>query len=141
MSSAILSLSSDLTGVTFPLNPVPFDLPMLGDPEMFGPPGYLIVPAGYRFVKIIGCIEVENVAAAGSIYLSVRWFDGTTPCTMNAVRQGTTGFNNNVCMTVSPWYPAEEGDTFSLRLHIGSMSGVDAVFASPNSFISMELLP
>lgn len=128
---AMVRRSSNLTGVSWPILPIPFNAVVYDTGSIWNSTdNKFVIPAGVSYVRLTANVQFEDQATAGSINLFVANSSGglVEGTVSNTWRSGTTGLSANFNVVHTPVLPVSEGDTFRLRGN-ASMVGQSEILA------------
>ena len=142
MRGALITRTSDLTGVSWPLLPVPFEQAVYDTDSFFAPaaPGRFTIPAGVAFVELLGGVELPASASAGTLFVQVYKNGDVIYAGLTAMRNGTAGHPENVAMAKTPPLPVVAGDYFELRANVSGLGNPTSVLAGNRTFFSILAL-
>lgn len=139
---ARVSRATDITGITWPLL-IPWTVED-EDTDGFwsiGDPTKLVIPAGVTRVQLMGAVQMEALATAGSIYASITKNGGgtVTGSSVDHKRQSSSGYNNNHIHLFTAPLAVTTGDYFELRINV-SMTGQDQILAGGQTWFALSVI-
>lgn len=142
MRGALVTRSSDLTGLTFPVTPINFNNEVYDTDSLWdvGSPGRFTIPSGVTAVRVHLSLECPNNGAAGSMFASINKNGSTVVQAVNHARFGTIGFSDNVGFSLTPILAVSAGDYFEGRLNISGIGGPTSIIAGLRTFFSIEII-
>lgn len=141
MRGALINRATDLTGISFPLLPVPFNNVVYDTDNIFDPltPGALKIPPGVSWAKIHGSVRLGDYSAAGSMFLSLYKNGVETYGSVTSVRNGVGGFNVNIMNIIAPWLQVAPDDVFTMRVNRVELGGVAYILANNSTYFAIEV--
>lgn len=141
MHGALINRSVNLTGITWPLLPLPYDAEVYDTDAIFDPgtPGRFTIPAGFGYAKLIASIETPSSATTGSQSVLINKNGALHICTWMSVRNGTVGYGDNAMQSVTPWLPVVAGDYFEVRANVTGLGSPTSIVAGLRTFFGIEL--
>jgi hypothetical protein len=135
-----INLSANLTGLTFPVNPVAFDNEVIDTAGAFsaGSPGHIIAPSGVTMVRLEAAVRVPDSGTTGTLLPSIYKNGAETICGTDVRRNNSAGYSNNVAFTSAPWQPCSPGDDFTVRCNVTGLGSPTSVLSGNNSYFSAE---
>lgn len=139
---ALLKRNTNTGTITFPYM-VQYEEAEYDTDGMFDPafPTILTVPPGVTKVRLYAGVEFNTSATAHSIFINFRKNGGAFHgnATSN-IRQGTSGFSDNVYGVFSPPVACVPGDEFEVRVNRSGSTNVNEVQASTSTYFALEVV-
>lgn len=142
---AILKITSDKTGLTFPTF-IGWDTTNY-DTDGFWSVGNstrITIPAGISKVRFNVSVRFNTAAESGTLFVAITKNGLTSEAgysnAIMSVRSGTTGFGNNTYMGFTPVIDVEDGDYFEVRITKSGMASVDEILTGSNTFFGVEVV-
>jgi hypothetical protein len=142
MHGALINLSANLTGLSWPLLPVGFNNEVFDTDGIFNPavPGVFRVPAGFSYARLTCGVYLPPSSNAGSMHLSIRKNADQSPANgVNAVRNSNTGYTDNGQTSIVAWIPVVEDDEFFVRLNVSGIGSPTSILQHDSTFFQIEL--
>ena len=138
----LLQRTANLVAPTFPLL-VPWQQAVY-DTDSFwsaGAPTRITIPAGVTRVRLHGSCELTTSGNAGSLAAFV-WRNGSRLRynTGPSVRNGTTGFGDNVASTDTAVISVVPGDFFELNVFRSGLTGANDVQFDRSTWFALEVV-
>jgi hypothetical protein len=142
MRGALINLSANLTGLTFPVVPVAFNTEVYDTDGLFDPgiPGTFTIPAGIEWARLSCGIRLPDNGGAGSMFLGIyKNNEASIPNGVNTVRNSNSGYIENAGTCITPWIPVEEDDYFTVRVNRNGLGNPTAIVAGWQTFFHIEV--
>lgn len=141
-NSVMLRLSADVTGISFPLVPVPFDEVVWDTGGFFNPsnPGIIEAPDTFSQFKASFRLILDATGGAGSMFASVSLDGHDTLIATNAMRQiSTTGTAKNSVLGMTPWTPIFiPPHLLACRINVSGLNGVDKILKNDQTYFLVQ---